>query len=88
MSAQSASYYPKIKRGLSTKQVIAAWIMGGGIWLLGMAGLLVVPLYTTDLNAKTTVSADYYSHSGAWTTVQHPSGKYSVVVRGLVPANC
>ena len=60
--------------------------MGGGIWLLGMAGLLVVPLYTSDVNAKTTASSDYYSHTGAWTTIQHPSGKYSTVVRSLVPA--
>ena len=65
---------------------ISAWVIGGGIWLLGMLALLVVPMITTDVNAGVTSAPAYYSHSGNWTTVTDPSGKYTAVVREMVPA--
>ena len=65
---------------------VSAWVIGGGVWLLGMFALMVVPMIATDVNAGVTASPAYYSHSGNWTTVTDPSGKYTAVVRQMVPA--
>jgi hypothetical protein len=71
---------------VSSRKVIGAWVMGGGIWLFGMLALLVVPMVSTDVNAQSTVVSNYYAHSGSWKTISDPSGKYTAVVRNLVPA--
>ncbi len=69
------------------RSVISAWILGGGIWALGMLGLFAAPLLATESGAEaresTTVTA--YIHTGSWATYQHPSGKYTVRLRTVVP---
>ena len=72
-------------KALSRRKVMDARVMGGGLWLLGMLALLVVPLISMDVNASVTVTSVHYSHSGNWKTVTDPSGKYSAVVREMVP---
>jgi hypothetical protein len=74
------------KEVVTSRKVIGAWVMGGGIWLLGMLALLVVPMISTNVNAGVTPTSAYYSHSGSWKTVTDPSGKYTAVVRNLVQA--
>lgn len=69
------------------RQFIAAWLMGGGIGLAGLAGLMAFPGTPASEggDAGTTSSSAYYTHTGSWFTYQHPSGKYSVVLRSLRP---
>ena len=74
------------KQVVTSRKVIGAWVMGGGIWLLGMLALLVVPMISTDVNAGVNSGSAYYSHSGSWKTVTDPSGKYTVTVRNMVQA--
>jgi hypothetical protein len=74
------------KEVVTSRKVIGAWVMGGGIWLLGMLALLVVPMISTDVNARVTPAPTHYSHSGSWKTVTDPSGKYTAVVRDIVQA--
>jgi hypothetical protein len=69
---------------VTSRKVMGAWIMGGGIWLLGMLALLVVPMISTDVNAGITPASSYYAHSGSWKTVTDASGKYTAVVRNMV----
>ena len=71
------------KRSFVSRKLIGAWVMGGGIWVLGMFGLLVAPV-TADVSTSTTVKSDYYAHAGTWQTYTDASGKYTVVIRGLV----
>ena len=90
MSAQDA-HTTKIdsqqnSTALSRRKVMGAWVMGGGIWLLGMLALLVVPMISLDVNASVTGTSSHYSHSGNWKTVTDPSGKYTAVVREMVLA--
>ena len=75
-----------VSETVSNRKVIGAWVMGGGIWLLGMLALMVVPMVSSDVNAGVQQSATYYSHSGAWKTITDPSGKYTAVVRDIVKA--
>ena len=74
------------KQVVTSRKVIGAWVMGGGIWLLGMFALLVVPMISTDVNAGVNSGSAHYSHSGSWKTVTDPSGKYTAVVRDIVQA--
>ena len=71
---------------VTSRKVIGAWVMGGGIWLFGMLALLVVPMVSSDVNAQSKVVSPYYAHSGSWKTITDPSGKYVAVVRSLVNA--
>ena len=70
------------------RQFVAAWLIGGGIELAGLAGLMVFPgtPASEGWDAGATSSLAYYAHTGSWSTYQHPSGKYSVVLRSLRPA--
>jgi hypothetical protein len=72
-------------QSLISRGVIGAWVMGGGIWVLGMAGLMAAPV-TADITTVGVTAANYYTHSGAWQTYTDPSGKYTVVIRSLVHA--
>jgi hypothetical protein len=86
MSAQYSTTTGPTAGRLSGRKVAAAWIMGGGIWLLGMFALMVVPMIATDVNAHAPATQNYYAHSGSWKTVTDASGKYSAVVRQMVQA--
>lgn len=65
------------------RSVISAWILGGGIWALGMLGLFAAPLLATETGAEARAQpvTTAYIHTGSWATYQHPSGKYTVRVR-------
>jgi hypothetical protein len=75
-----------VSETVSNRKVIGAWVMGGGIWLLGMLALLVVPMISSNVNAGVSPPSAYYSHSGNWKTVTDPSGKYTAVVREMIQA--
>jgi len=75
---------PQKSRPLISRPVVGAWVMGGSIWLLGMFGLLAAPV-TADVTTSPITASDYYAHTGSWKTYTDPSGKYTVVIRSMVP---
>lgn len=87
MTTQSATSNSRSRnpRSFISRRVIGAWVMGGGIWILGMFGLLAAPV-TADITTSPIVKSDYYAHAGSWQSYTDPSGKYTVVIRSMVPA--
>ncbi len=75
---------------MSARSFLAAWVTGGGLWLLGLIGLVVVPqhydpnvAYLDDATASR--DSTYYVHTRTSWLHQDPSGKYTVVVRAIRP---
>ena len=73
---------------LFRRQVLAAWVIGGGLWLAGMAGLGLHAGAATvaETCATDEVTTAAFLHTGSWSTYQTPSGKYTVTVRSVRPA--
>ena len=67
---------------VNIRTVMATWIIAGGVWAAGVIGLSA-----TGICGETGVVTDagqtqgIYTHTGAWTPYQPPSGKYTVTVR-------
>ena len=75
---------------MSTRSFLAAWLTGGGLWLLGLIGLVLVPQpYDQRVayldGAAASGNSTYYVHTRTSSLHQDPSGKYTVVVRGIRP---
>ena len=73
---------------LFRRQILAAWVVGGGLWLAGLAGLGLHAGATTDDQTLATdaVTTATFLHTGSWSTYQTPSGKYTVTLRSVRPA--
>ena len=73
---------------LFRRQVLAAWVIGGGLWLAGMAGLGLHAgaAAVAETCATDEVTTAAFLHTGSWSTYQTPSGKYTVTVRSVRPA--
>lgn len=69
------------------RELVAAWIVGAGIWLIGMGGLIAASDPTDDQAAQveTDGTSSYFLPAGGWSTYQDPSGRYTVVHRSLRP---
>jgi len=75
------------KRRLKTwrRELAAAWIVGGAIWMAGVGGLAAVSAPNAEgaLAAVGEGPGSYLQPSRTWSTYQDPSGKYTVVVRSF-----
>lgn len=67
------------------RETLAAWLVGGGIWLAGLGGLFVVssPMALDSGQVAADGAASYFAPARTWTAYQDPSGKYQVVERTL-----
>jgi hypothetical protein len=67
---------------------MSAWIFGGGVWLLGLLGLVAMSAQTPerDIGSGADSGSAYYLPAQTATLYQDPSGKYTVVVRAPGPA--
>jgi len=72
-------------RRITLSRVVGAWLVGGGIWVLGMFGLMATPV-TADVTTSPITASDYYTHAGSWRSYTDPTGKYTIVIRTMVPA--
>jgi hypothetical protein len=65
------------------REIAAAWIVGGAIWVAGVGGLAAVSAPEADGAMAAGGFASYLQPSQSWSTYQDPSGKYTVVVRSF-----
>lgn len=70
------------------RQILAAWVGGGGVWPAGMVGLGLHAGATTEDQTRATDAATTaaFLHTGSWSTYQAPSGNYTVTLRSVRPA--
>lgn len=73
---------------VTKREVLSAWLMGGGVWVLGLLALVVLsaPSAAPGGEFASPQASTHYLASQTATRYQDPSGKYTVVVRGPGPA--
>jgi len=65
---------------MNTRTVMATWLIAG---LVGLSATGICAESEEVANAAQTQQV--YTHTGAWTSYQHPSGKYTISVRAQRP---
>jgi hypothetical protein len=67
------------------RQILATWVIGGGLWLAGMVGLGLHTGAASEDQACSTdaVTTAAFLHTGISSTYQTPSGKCTVSLRSV-----
>ncbi len=65
------------------REVAAAWIVGGTIWVAGLGGLATLSAPAADGTSAAVGANSYLQPTNSWSTYQDPSGRYTVVVRSF-----
>lgn len=69
------------------REIMAAWVVGGGLWLTGMMGLMILPGPADAVQRATANGPSYFIPTGTLSSYQPLSGKYTVFTRSLRPAS-
>lgn len=71
---------------MNTRTVMATWLIAGGVWVAGLVGLSATGICAESADvANAAQTQQVYTHTGTWTSYQHPSGKYTISVRAQRP---
>lgn len=73
---------------VTKREVLSAWLVGGGVWVLGLLALVALSAPSAGPGGEfaSPPARAHYVPSQTATRYQDPSGKYTVVVRGPGPA--
>lgn len=67
---------------MNTRTVMATWLFAGGVWIAGLVGLSATGICGESVDPMNAAQApQVYTHTGAWMSYQHPSGKYTISIR-------